>query len=99
MNCPECGSEMQSIGRGATLRKRGQRWLCPVAEREVVSDERGHLSRIAGAKHTTTRVWTEDELITELSEHLDLAMGYPVGHSEGHLRVIMSIVSKDEVQP
>ncbi len=60
--CPVCGATMKPQGRGATLRKHGRRWVCPVAQAEVVADERGHLKRVAGAVHTTTRVWTDEEL-------------------------------------
>lgn len=63
--CPICGAQMKSWGRGATSRKHGRRWVCPVAQAEVADDERGHLKRRADAQHTTTRIWTEDELEQE----------------------------------
>ena len=64
--CPVCGAVMaQAHGRGATARKHGVRWVCLVAVDEVVKDEHGRLSRRPGSKHTTTRVWTDDELEIE----------------------------------
>lgn len=60
--CPDCGATMKPQGRGATARKHGLRWVCPVAEAEVTKDERGHLHRCADAKHPYTRVWSDDEL-------------------------------------
>jgi len=56
---------MKAWGRGATRRKHGRCWICPTAQAEVIADERGHLHRVAGAIHTTTRVWTDDELEQE----------------------------------
>lgn len=63
--CPVCGTPMRVYGRGATLRKHGPKWVCPQAEREVVSDDRGHLSRRPDAKHAFTRVWSEWEIEAE----------------------------------
>lgn len=101
MKCPDCGAEMRTIGRGATRSKHGQRWICPGAEREVIADERGHLRRIPGAKHATIRVWGEDELIAELSERLDLAMGLNPGTAESHITGIITSANgllSDQVQ-
>lgn len=65
--CPECGGLMREWGRGATRRKHGPQWICPVATSETVRDERGHLHRVAGAQHAYERVWSEDELATQLA--------------------------------
>lgn len=53
---------MRPQGRGATRRKHGALWVCPVAESEITKDERGHLHRQPDAKHQYVRVWTDDEL-------------------------------------
>jgi len=63
MKCPECGAEMKQIRRGATLKKRGPAYLCPVGEAEVVKDDRGHLVTVPDAKHKfSRRVWGEGEV-------------------------------------
>ena len=63
--CPVCGTEMKPFGRGATLRKRGPRWVCPRAEAERYKDKRGHIQVVPGALHSTVRIWREDELEEE----------------------------------
>lgn len=62
MRCPVCGAEMRQTRRGATLRKRGPAYICPADEAETYTDERGHLKRVADAKHSPPRrVWSEGE--------------------------------------
>lgn len=60
--CPICGATMRQTRRGATLRKRGPAYVCPVDEAEVQADARGHLARLAGAQHAYTRVYEAHEL-------------------------------------
>jgi hypothetical protein len=62
MNCPICGAAMRKTGRGATLKKHGPKYICPVSEAEVIKDERGHLHMVPNAKHPYVRVWREWEL-------------------------------------
>jgi hypothetical protein len=31
-HCPDCGAILKPYGRGATARKHGPRWTCPIAE-------------------------------------------------------------------
>lgn len=54
---------MRQQGRGATLRKHGARWICPVAEAEVTTGEDGRRRRSAGAKHAAVLVWGDAELV------------------------------------
>jgi len=61
--CPVCGALMFQSRTGATLAKNGPIYVCPVAVAEVTKDSRGHLKRKRGAKHSTTRSWTPDELL------------------------------------
>jgi len=53
--CPDCGWPMRVQGRGATLKKHGNRYVCARAE-----TRRG--LRMADDKHTYVRAWTEDEM-------------------------------------
>lgn len=53
---------MRQQGRGATLRKHGPRWVCPVAESEVLVDADGRRSRAPGAKHAAVLVWDDAAL-------------------------------------
>lgn len=65
--CPDCGARLR-IHAQPGIRRSGRShshsatpwtlYSCPVAEAEVYADERGHLKREAGAKHTTVRSWT-----------------------------------------
>jgi hypothetical protein len=63
-SCPECGAPMRQRRRGATLKKRGPAWTCPLAEHEQF--ERPDLwglrnqeeRRARGAKHADCR-WYE----------------------------------------
>jgi hypothetical protein len=71
ISCPDCGGPMRQTRRGATLKKRGPAYVCPAAEGEVYADERGHLKRIADARHAYTRSWQAWELerLTDAAEN------------------------------
>lgn len=58
---------MRQQGRGATLRKHGPRWVCPIAEAEVITDEDGRRRRVADAKHAAVLVWSDAELAEEVA--------------------------------
>lgn len=60
--CPICGAPMRRYGRGATLRKHGPEFVCPVAEAEEYEDERGHIKRRADARHDRVRFYSGDQL-------------------------------------
>ena len=69
--CPICQTEMrkwnrprgQRSGRSHSFYAKPQYWICPAGEAEVVTDERGHLQIIAGARHSRpSRLWTAEEL-------------------------------------
>lgn len=55
--CPECGAAMDQVRRGASLRKRGTAFVCPVARNEhrlnVPKDDR---------KHKFVAAWLPEEL-------------------------------------
>jgi hypothetical protein len=53
---------MRQVRRGATLKKRGPAWICPVDEGELHTDEAGHIKRRPGALHPWLRTWEEWEL-------------------------------------
>jgi hypothetical protein len=65
MTCPQCGAGLHQTRRGATLAKRGPSFVCPMAQREVTRDERGHRVWAAGARHSRLRVWNAAELAGE----------------------------------
>lgn len=60
--CPVCGEPMTQTRKGATLKKRGPCYVCPVAMSEVYRDSDGRLHRFGWAKHTETRLWDSWEL-------------------------------------
>lgn len=63
MKCPICGTTMRQTGRGATLRKHGPRYICPVDEADTTKDANGHLRRNPQSKHVPSlRSWRQDEL-------------------------------------
>lgn len=53
---------MRQVRRGATLRRRGPLYACPIAESEERTDDRGHRYRADGAQHAYTRLWEPGEL-------------------------------------
>lgn len=58
--CPDCHTPMRQTRRGATLAKRGPAWVCPQAEAERVTDERGHLHMTSDI-HETVWVYFEGD--------------------------------------
>ena len=61
--CPVCGAEMRQTRRGATLKKRGPSYVCPVNEAEIVVNEYGHRMLRSDAIHVQgLRTWSMDEL-------------------------------------
>lgn len=61
--CPACGCAMRQTRRGATLRKRGPAYVCPIDEGEVGRDDSGRRYRRAGAAHGPgVRVWELGEI-------------------------------------
>jgi len=63
-HCPVCGHTLYQVNRGATLRKRGNAWRCPIDVDETWTDERGHLRRAYDARHAG-QVWQDDEVTWE----------------------------------
>lgn len=68
VHCPVCGLEMRQTRRGATLKKRGPSYVCPLDEAETWKDERGHLHRFAPENRVhgpSVRSWSEADLRLE----------------------------------
>lgn len=61
--CPVCGAEMLQTRRGATLKKRGPSYVCPVNVDDILVDEDGRRTLRPGALHTGIRQYTEEELL------------------------------------
>ncbi len=68
-DCPLCGAPMRQVNRGATYRKHGPGYVCPVDEgEEKWDDARRRYYRDPGAKHPYLRKWSLDELEAQQAE-------------------------------